>query len=160
MVKWSSETHVYSRAIYTFWDLLGDVGGLFDMLKLIGQAMIAFITSLSGSKLNRVLISQIFYLPNKKKQDQSVWNHIWTRKHLKPRTCNMFLNRKNYKLHQNAEQRIQKHLDVVHIIKHSIIGEIVEKLQFKKLERLLLRHQTSGFVIINGKQHTDDVLTS
>ena len=36
MVKWSSESQVYSRAIYTFWDLLGDVGGLFDMLKLIG----------------------------------------------------------------------------------------------------------------------------
>ena len=34
--KWSSETIDNHRAIYTFWDFLGDVGGLFDMLKLLG----------------------------------------------------------------------------------------------------------------------------
>ena len=63
-----------------------------------------------------------------------------TRKHLKPKICNMFLNRKNYRLQQIAEERIQKHLDVVQIIKRSIIGEIIEKLQYSKPERMMLRH--------------------
>ena len=34
--KWDNKVVSHQRSIYTFWDYLGDVGGLFDMLKLIG----------------------------------------------------------------------------------------------------------------------------
>ena len=44
--KWNSETIENQRAIYTFWDFLGDVGGLFDMLKLLGQVFIAIMTAI------------------------------------------------------------------------------------------------------------------
>ena len=49
-----------TRAIYTFWDLLGDVGGLYDMLKLLGQLIITCVQLYSGSNLNQYLVSHIF----------------------------------------------------------------------------------------------------
>ena len=46
----------YTRTIYGFFDWLGDVGGLNDMLYLVGGQVFAFISFLTGSGLNRFLI--------------------------------------------------------------------------------------------------------
>ena len=61
LVKWSTQVNEYTRSIYTFWDFLGDVGGLFDMLKLITEVLIGFITMIYGSELDRVLVQSVFY---------------------------------------------------------------------------------------------------
>ena len=45
----------HSRAIYSVWDFLGDVGGLFDMLRLLAEPILALSTLLFGSGLDRYL---------------------------------------------------------------------------------------------------------
>ena len=49
---------LYSRAVYTLLDLLGDVGGLIDALKLIG---IMIVTILSYGDFTDYLVSKLFY---------------------------------------------------------------------------------------------------
>ena len=50
----------FSRAVFSFWDFLGDVGGLYDMLILIGGQIVALIQLVIGSGLNRFLIRNLF----------------------------------------------------------------------------------------------------
>ena len=54
----SPDTIIYSRAIYTLLDLLGDVGGLIDALKLICSMIIAVI---SNGDFSNYIISKLFY---------------------------------------------------------------------------------------------------
>ena len=51
---------VHSRTVYSIFDLLADVGGLSDILFQIGGMLLSSITFLTGSGLNRLLISSIF----------------------------------------------------------------------------------------------------
>ena len=48
------------RQIYTLWDALGDIGGLADMLQLIGWPIVAFANAIFGSGINRSLLQQLF----------------------------------------------------------------------------------------------------
>ena len=50
----------HTRSIYTIWDLLGDVGGLFDMLKIIGSPLVSFLSFVVGSGLEIHLIQLLF----------------------------------------------------------------------------------------------------
>ena len=48
------------RSIYTFWDLLGDVGGLLDMLILLGAPVLSVSSFVFGSGLEAFLIESLF----------------------------------------------------------------------------------------------------
>ena len=61
MVRASTLTKVHSRSIYNGLDLLGDVGGLFDGLKLIATPLISLLTQ---GGLYKRLISLLFFLPS------------------------------------------------------------------------------------------------
>ena len=50
----------HRRSIYTFWDFLGDVGGLFDMLKLLVKPILAIGSLLFGSGLDKFLFESVF----------------------------------------------------------------------------------------------------
>ena len=45
----SSDVHYYNRQIYTFLDLLGDIGGLFDALRAFGLVFIIGYNIVFGS---------------------------------------------------------------------------------------------------------------
>ena len=49
-----------NRSIYGVWDFLGDVGGLFDMLKHLTELMFALSSYLFGSNMNRYIYSALF----------------------------------------------------------------------------------------------------
>ena len=51
-----SDIVLHSRSIYSVWDFLGDIGGLFDMLKLLAEPILAITTTILGSGLDRYLI--------------------------------------------------------------------------------------------------------
>lgn len=61
-----------SRAIYNALDFLGDVGGLFDGLKLIAQSLISLI---GQGGLSSFLIGKLFFLPSIK-NEQNRFNHL------------------------------------------------------------------------------------
>ena len=59
-------TKAYQRSVYNILDWLGDIGGLFAGLRLIGIALMA---PLSGYNLNTFLFSSIFQVSTKEKQE-------------------------------------------------------------------------------------------
>ena len=62
MQIWAPEaTVIHSREIYNALDFLGDVGGLFDGLKLIGAGFVALFGP-GGLQLS--LIGKFFYTPS------------------------------------------------------------------------------------------------
>ena len=59
------------RSIYTLLDFLGDIGGLFDALKVLGLFFIFGYNLLFGSILEKFLLSKIFLIdPSLGKDDQ------------------------------------------------------------------------------------------
>ena len=44
------------RQIYTIWDVLGDIGGLADMLELLGWPIITFAHAILGSGISRAFL--------------------------------------------------------------------------------------------------------
>ena len=55
-----------------------------------------------------------------------------------------------------AEERIAKHLDVVHIIRNQMINEVTRRLLFTKLERYLMRQQQRPFTLSSKKVKSSD----
>ena len=92
----------HSRAIYSIWDFLGDVGGLFDMLTLLAQPILALSTALFGSGLDRYLMATLFKKEKRYKFNQSIFSLIDQRKSTKVKCCNWLFDRRNRKMHDQA----------------------------------------------------------
>lgn len=74
MIFAKGDVQFRSRAIYNALDLLGDVGGLFDALKLLAQALISLI---GQGGLSTYLIGKLFYLPqSRSNQGPNGFNHL------------------------------------------------------------------------------------
>ena len=59
----------HSRAVYTFWDVMGDVGGLHDALVLLGEVFMTLVSLFTGSGLDRYLVKSLFKV-NPRKDDR------------------------------------------------------------------------------------------
>ena len=63
----------HTRSVYTLYDFLGDLGGLYGMLEIACELILAAMTMLFGDGLEQYLIGRIFkletksYLPDRKK---------------------------------------------------------------------------------------------
>ena len=91
----------HTRSIYGIWDLLGDIGGLFDMLRFIAGPITALSTSLLGFGLDQYLISALFKKDKKpKRADHSanVLTHIKSRKPPVFKLCSWLYSRRNKNL--------------------------------------------------------------
>ena len=53
------------RRVYTIWDVLGDTGGLIDMLCLLCKPLIILYHGIVGSGMTRFLIQSLFVLQKK-----------------------------------------------------------------------------------------------
>jgi len=57
----SADKIIHERHMYTVLDVLGNVGGLLDMLTYLGQIVLAIIFKVSGSETVRYLTQALFY---------------------------------------------------------------------------------------------------
>ena len=57
----SPDINMHSRSIYTIWDLLGGIGGLIDMLRLIIRPILASVSLAFSTGLETYLVQAIFY---------------------------------------------------------------------------------------------------
>ena len=48
------------RTIYTIWDVLGEIGGLIDMLSYMAIPVIGAINIIFGNGLSKFLLSNLF----------------------------------------------------------------------------------------------------
>ena len=65
----NTSVKIHYRSIYTFWDFLGDIGGLNDILCRIGSLVIAGLQLITGNSLQRYLFRNLFKI--KKQSDKS-----------------------------------------------------------------------------------------
>ena len=56
----SSDVMHHNRSIYTFLDLLGDSGGLFDALKGISSLIVTFYFSIFGNPMTEYILKALF----------------------------------------------------------------------------------------------------
>ena len=52
---------VHKRSVYTFMDLLGDVGGLFDALHIISGILVTLNIFVFGDPMNSFLLQALFF---------------------------------------------------------------------------------------------------
>ena len=93
----------HKRSIYTFWDFLGDVGGLFDMLKILAKPVLVIAHVLLGTGLDQYLLSSIFKVQKKMKSGHTLQDYIKRRQPFKASFCNVLFDRHNRKLQKYAQ---------------------------------------------------------
>jgi len=59
-IKLDNDVVHHKRSIYTSLDLLGDIGGLFDALKIISSIIITLYFSIFGNPLHGYLLKALF----------------------------------------------------------------------------------------------------
>ena len=94
----------YTRSIYTVWDLLGDIGGLFDMMKQIASPLISFLSFILGSGLETHLIQLLFKVQKKHADKTSILSFIKNRKPFRSKLCNYLLHKRNKRHQENASE--------------------------------------------------------
>ena len=62
----NQDTVFYSRTIYSVWDCLSDIGGLFDSLRYLVYPVLLLAEEVFGNQLHRFLVGKLFKLEAKK----------------------------------------------------------------------------------------------
>ena len=52
----------FERSVYTVWDWMGDVGGLFGTLTILGAQIVSITSYISGNSLVRELIENLYFV--------------------------------------------------------------------------------------------------
>ena len=144
----------HSRTIYGTLDLLGDIGGLSDMLFQIGGYAVALVSFFTGSGLNSVLIAGIFKQDNniETKDDKHIAKKslvdIKQRSPFVVQVCKFFAgNPDKKKMEERGESLIYQELDIVHFIRKQKMYDIAMRSLFSKTELYLIKHQRDPFVL-------------
>ena len=61
-ISLSLDSTEYERSVYTVWDWMGDVGGLFGTLSIIGAQIVSLTSYISGNSLMRELIERLYFV--------------------------------------------------------------------------------------------------
>ena len=142
----SGDVKHYERSIYTALDLFGDVGGLFEALKVLAS-IIMFVAQIiiKGGPQNYIiprLFKRAGATPSTSIRDtlQQQISSIETRQRLEFHflTC---LRRRDKRFYEKAINRTSKELDIVNYFKFQKILRMVHKHIFTDLERYLLASQ-------------------
>ena len=59
----------HNRTIYTFFDVLGDIGGLFDALTRISSLIVIILFKIFGNPFDEYLLEHLFLRNPKQKSD-------------------------------------------------------------------------------------------
>ena len=59
----------HNRTIYTFFDVLGDIGGLFDALLRISHYIVLILFKIFGNPMHEYLLEHLFLRNPKQKSD-------------------------------------------------------------------------------------------
>ena len=61
-----------SRSIYSFFDFLGDVGGLLDLFVLFAELLVSVVAWIFGSNFDSYLIANLFKTVTQKKRNDTI----------------------------------------------------------------------------------------
>ena len=55
----------HTRTVYSLWDVLSDIGGLFEILQYMAKTIVTLVSTLTGNQLNRFLIGSLLKFESK-----------------------------------------------------------------------------------------------
>ena len=115
-IQTSDEIISNSRSIYNALDFLGDVGGLFDMLCIVGNICLQFLTFIFGSGLDSYLVTNLFKTNNLNAEDPMA--NINQRTPLRIRAFSLLFGRTTPEKRrlQKGLSRIEKQQDLVSFV--------------------------------------------
>ena len=142
----------HSRSVYTFIDLLGDIGGLYGLMQLfVGQ----IVGPLSQFNLFNSLVRQIFLQQEANPQNPQQMKPtpqisfarpfpFWL--HCLASNCRPCCTKRTKRL-KMAERRLERRLDIVRLIKSQMLLEVLCSLKLTKEERFLAKRQSKHRVL-------------
>ena len=148
------------RSIYTFWDLLGDIGGLFGSLTFLGTIVMSVIELIVGSKMSQFITAQLFTIERKRAKVPAVDEPAEVLKSIRKRKAADFslsgwlfacCDRKKKIPQEMAEEQTGKHIDIVNLIRSQMVDIVTRRLHFNKMDRYLIRHQFRPFTLSTRK---------
>ena len=118
----------HSRSIYSFLDLLGDVGGLFDALTGIFSLVVSLSFSVFGNPLNAYLLKAVFLRNPKHSNDANSYKSVPIKNFLQalskrksfelPRVlCSCMRSREDKRLIDKGLERIDNELEIDEFLK-------------------------------------------
>ena len=154
MVSFSVDltTQNHKRAVLTVWDVLGNVGGLYGILVLIGQGLVSAYLALVGSNLERFITARLFFfekhgfsvLANQNtSQAEKLKSKLDQRKPAKFGFCikiGCCVKRKRVLQLRQAEERFSRELDLVRYLQQQFLSQLTRKVLFDRVERFLMRN--------------------
>lgn len=105
------------RQIYTIWDVLGDIGGLADMLELLGWPIITFTHAILGSGISRAFLQSLFKVQGKT-ESTDVCSHIKERSQLRVKLCSWLTDRRARVRMDKAQSLIDYELDILQFLRN------------------------------------------
>ena len=110
---------VFKRSIYTFLDWLGDIGGLLDALRLIGNIIMTGYILIIGNPLSFYLVNSLFKRERQERYNSSLtdFDNIKSRQTFSMKFCTIFRTKKEKKLARKGYDRVNKMLEVDHLLK-------------------------------------------
>ena len=141
----------HNRSIYSFLDLLGDVGGLFDALKGIASFIITIYFGLFGDPINSYLLRKLFLQNPKEENDKEPLNRNSIKEKMQfldrrkpfalPKIlCILCRNKKQKRKIEAGLGRVEQELDIIKFLKSQMKIDIAIKTLFSKAERYLIKN--------------------
>ena len=169
----SSDETAHNRAIYTLFDLLGDIGGLLEMMTYLAQIVWSIVNRLSGSQLTKYLIGVLFFTDRvfvtnqeERKLGQTTLKHdlvksVKSQQRISFSCCLRMRSKRSRDLRrikqfEKGENRIANELDIVHFIRQQKITQVALKHLFNKVEYFLMKRQPSFVLDSNSSTHSGD----
>ena len=140
-------TH-YKRSRFTLLDTLGDLGGLYDALNVVGLILVGVYKVVIGCELENYLLKMLFTRKLKKRivdadcTEDEVMSSIKNQKRFskESRNCIYCRSQKEKRVQRKGLQRINKELDIVRFIKLQKLVQNGFRSLFNDLEWFLVRN--------------------
>ena len=119
----SPDRNVYKRKVYTCLDWLGDVGGLFDALHIIGSFLVFIKTLVRGNLFEMFILHKLYKMDTKDltgdKDPEPNIHSLKTRNpfFLPKKFCHCLRSKKEKHLLSKGLERTLKELEIDHFIR-------------------------------------------
>ena len=117
--------------MYTLWDWMGDVGGLYGSLYIIGHLVVVLIQVITGQGIIQEIIESLYQLEAPRSQMNVHEIKTWLKRRQPLRFSSWsFLKCRRDERHARLNKKVEKELDIVRFLKKQMSSQIAFRLIF------------------------------
>lgn len=150
-VALSRNDTLHLRSVYSLLDMLKDVGGLLNLLTILGLGLMFIYHLAAGDELESTLMQAL--LKKEKRTTQAAgsdaienFNSILSRRPMIVPSCGCLRSSRLKRMDTKGWKRIEKELDFVEFVKTQMRAKIVMKALLTPIERYLVRNNRNFIV--------------